>query len=144
MGNVYLLGADSNVWESESSEFDLAEMVCLLPRQRDSSRSVTALRDYLLQQYHYLIGHRFKRPDHSTGIHGNTVRYSHERVEILFAAIGAVVGSLLLVSTIVVLYAVKNTEMRLLTLGFFTTGFSLALCLFTNGRMVEIFSATAA
>ncbi|KAK0620693.1 hypothetical protein B0T14DRAFT_567423 [Immersiella caudata] len=76
--------------------------------------------------------------------HQNTVEYSQEKVESLLAALGAVIGSILIVASIAVLYCLGSTEMRLLAIGLFTTGFSLGLCWFTNARMVEVFSAAAA
>ena len=141
MGAVYLVGDDSEVWNLKVSGYKLDELVCLLPRQRDES--FAWLGDYLIEQYHYLLGHFFKRPD-SADAHANTVQYSDRRIETFLAAIGSILGSLLLVSSIAALYSIGSTGMRLLTIGFFTTGFALCLCLFTNGRMVEVFSAAAA
>ena len=57
---------------------------------------------------------------------------------------GTAVASLLLVGSIVVLYQVSSMTTRLVAIGLFTACFALASGLLTNGRMVEIFSATAA
>ncbi|KAK0728798.1 hypothetical protein B0T26DRAFT_748959 [Lasiosphaeria miniovina] len=114
MGNVYLLGADSDIWEI----FDPAELVALYP---DMAR----------------------KPD-ASAIHGDIARYSQGGVERMCTVVGTVLGSLLLVGSILVLYSVGSMEMRLMTIGIFTSAFSLSLCLLTNGRMVEVFSATAA
>lgn len=142
MGNVYLLGADSDVWEGR---FDPAELVCLLSRQSDSVLA-GVFTDVLVKWYHRLIGRLFTRPESSDSseIYGNTVCYSQENISRLSAVIGTVVASLLLVGSIVVLYSVTSMNIRLIIIGIFTAGFSLGLCLFTNGRMVEVFSASAA
>ncbi|KAI0435712.1 hypothetical protein F4803DRAFT_567435 [Xylaria telfairii] len=94
MGNVYLLGVDSDVWENP----DASELICLKPNKTDSliTRFFT---NKLITLYHHIIGHHFK---------------------------------------------VYNMTTRLAMIGVFTAVFSLALGIFTNGRMVEIFSATAA
>ena len=139
MGYVYLLGPDRNTWDNFGHAG--SELVCLLPRQRDSF--VPGLADMAVKQYHRLVGHVFRRPDLSQ-IHQNTVHYSDDSVSHAFAVVGTVLGSLLLVGTIGILYSIGSTTMRLVAIGFFTTIFSLGLCLFTNGRMVEIFSAAAA
>ena len=55
MGNVYLLGADSDVWET----FDSAELVCLWPRKSDSSFA-GFFTNSLVRWYHHLIGYRFR------------------------------------------------------------------------------------
>jgi len=139
MGHVYLLGPDRNTWDN----FDHtgSELVCLLPRQRDSF--ISGLADMAVKQYHRLVGHVLRRPDLSQ-IHQNTVQYSDESVSHAFAVVGTVLGSLLLVGSIGILYSIRSTTTRLVAIGFFTTIFSLGLCLFTDGRMVDIFSAAAA
>lgn len=58
--------------------------------------------------------------------------------------VGTVVASLLPVGSIIVLYFISSMTTRLVIIGVFTAIFSLALGLLTNGRLVEIFSATAA
>ena len=84
-----------------------------------------------------------KAPD-SSEIHGNTVHYSQAGIARLGAVLGPVTASLLLVGSIAVLYSVSSMKLRLTAIGLFTAIFSLGLGLLTNGRMVEVFSATAA
>ena len=55
MGNVYLLGADSDAWEN----FDSVELVCLRPRNSDSW-GTWFFTDRLVRWYHHLIGHLFR------------------------------------------------------------------------------------
>lgn len=60
MGNIYLLGADSDTWEN----FDPGEMVCLKPNKTNSliARHCT---NSLVKWYHRLVGHRFRvQPSH--------------------------------------------------------------------------------
>ncbi|KAM7214997.1 hypothetical protein V8F06_009599 [Rhypophila decipiens] len=146
MGNVYLLGPDSDVWEKQ---FDDTELVCLLPRSNDNifARFIS---NRFIRWYHHLIGHLFKTPtkvsdnEHATRIYDNTVHYSQTSLTQLSNILGTVFASLLLVGSIVILYFIQRMELRLLMIAIFSVVFSLGLCLFTNGRMVEIFSASAA
>lgn len=55
MGNVYLLGADSNIWE----DADPVELVCLRPRKADSAFA-RLFTDRVCRWYHHLIGYLFR------------------------------------------------------------------------------------
>ena len=116
--------------------------MCLHPRQSDTYLT-TFLSDTLIRPYHYLIGRFYKKSD-SLDIHGNTIQYSQAGIARVSAVVGTVIASVMLVGSIVVLYSLKSMGTRLLATGLFTAAFSLGLCVLTNGRMVEIFSATAA
>ncbi|KAH8165634.1 hypothetical protein CIB48_g2605 [Xylaria polymorpha] len=89
------------------------------------------------------IGDPRQKPD-KLDIHQNTVYYSHKGVIRFSTLLGTVVASLLPIGSIVVLYSLSNMTTRLALIGVFTAIFSLGLGIFTNGRMVDIFSATAA
>ncbi|KAI1411525.1 hypothetical protein F5Y13DRAFT_191142 [Hypoxylon sp. FL1857] len=138
MGNVYLLGSDSDVWDN----FDAEELVCLKPNKANSLMARFCA-NTLVKWYHHLLGHRFRKPD-TLDIHQDTVFYSQEGVLRFSMLIGTVFASLLLVGSIVVLYSIDNMTTRLVIIGVFTATFSLGLGLLTNGKIVEIFSATAA
>ncbi|KAI0505167.1 hypothetical protein F5B22DRAFT_661812 [Xylaria bambusicola] len=138
MGNIYLLGPDSDVWNS----FDTSELVCLKPGRTDSL-VMQFLKNRLVLLYHRLIGHHFKKPDGSD-IHKHTVYYSPDGVIRLSMLLGTVLASLLPIGSIVLLYSLSDMKIRLIMIGLFTAVFSLGLGVFTNGRMVEVFSATAA
>lgn len=58
MGNVYLLGADSDTWEN----FDPRELVCLKPYKANSLIARHCM-DRLVKWYHHLVGHRFRVQD---------------------------------------------------------------------------------
>jgi len=77
-------------------------------------------------------------------IYANTVHYSQGRLLQLSILIGMVCASLLPVLAIVVLCYVTSMKKRLVIIGAFTALFSAALGVFTSGRVIEIFSATAA
>lgn len=138
MGNVYLLGADSDTWET----YDAAEHVCLRSRPDESfiSRFLT---NSVVPRYHRLVGYVFRTPGPSE-LHRNSVEYSHEGIVRASAVVGTVIASLLLVGSIAVLSSLDSMRIRLAAIGSFSALFSVVLGVLTNGRMVEIFSATAA
>ncbi len=55
MGNVYLLGADSDIWEA----FDATELACFRPTKTDSWMG-QFITDNLIRWYHHLVGHFFR------------------------------------------------------------------------------------
>ncbi|KAJ3555625.1 hypothetical protein NPX13_g10319 [Xylaria arbuscula] len=115
MGDIYLLGADSDTWENlDASDSDLADIEVSI-----------------------------QRPDGSD-MHHNTVYYSYNGVIRLSMLLGTVLASLLPIGSIIILYSIRDVATRLAMIGVFTAMFSFGLGVFTNGRMVEIFSATAA
>ena len=58
--------------------------------------------------------------------------------------ITALMAIAILTVPITVLYKVENMNMRLWVVGLFTGCFALILCVFTQSRNYEIFTATAA
>ncbi|KAK4455312.1 hypothetical protein QBC34DRAFT_432663 [Podospora aff. communis PSN243] len=139
MGNVYLLGADSDVWE----KFDANEHICLHSGTGDESLISRFLANCVVPRYHRLVGQLFRTPDASE-LHRNTVEYSNQGIARLSAVVGTMMASLLLVGSIAVLSFLDRMQLRLAAIGVFSAVFSVMLGLLTNGRMVEIFSATAA
>ena len=89
------------------------------------------------------VGDLIQKPD-TSDIHQNTVYYSQNGVLRLSMLLGTVLASLLPIGSIVVLYSLRDMTTRLAMIGVFTAMFSLGLGIFTSGRTVEIFSATAA
>jgi len=58
--------------------------------------------------------------------------------------VAATIASTLPIASIIVLYWIHSTAKRLAAVGIFTALFSFVLALFTSGRPIDIFSATAA
>lgn len=70
--------------------------------------------------------------------------YSNSRVRGLIDIVGILMSSLLLISSIIVLYFVSNPLERLWLIAGFTACFSICLALITDARRVEIFVASSA
>ncbi|KAF2195047.1 hypothetical protein K469DRAFT_543962 [Zopfia rhizophila CBS 207.26] len=139
MGNVYLLGPDSDVYEKPQLATDLIALKC----RENQSLASRVLGDFAVHWWHRAFGWRFRKPDSSSS-HANTVYYSQETILRLSTLVGTVFASVLPVVAIVVLYYVTSMIHRLAIIGVFTGLFSAALGILTTGRVVEIFSATAA
>ncbi|KAF2659984.1 hypothetical protein K491DRAFT_124748 [Lophiostoma macrostomum CBS 122681] len=138
MGNVYLLGPDSDIWENP----DLPDLISLNPKQSDNwvSRAVTVV---VAGWLHRFVGRIFKKPKDQKHM-PHTVSYSYVGLERISRLLMTTVASTLPVVSIIVLYSVSNMSKRLGLMGLFTALFSLVLGLLTNGKPIEIFSATAA
>jgi len=87
----------------------------------------------------------WKSPDIETSEYApNTVHYSDFVIFRIASFLGTVIASLLPVSAIVVLYQVTAMSTRLGLVGIFTAMFSVFLWFMTDGRLIEVFSATSA
>lgn len=74
----------------------------------------------------------------------NICHYSNSRLRGLIDIVGTLISSLLLISSIIVLYFISNPLHRLWLIAGFTAFFSLCLALITDARRVEIFAASSA
>ena len=74
----------------------------------------------------------------------NTVYYSETSILRFTLVVGTILACLLPVASVVLLYLVKDMSTRLGIIAAFTAAFSMALCLVTSARTVDIFTATAA
>jgi cell division protein FtsX len=72
-----------------------------------------------------------------------SIVYSEEKLLRLGALLGTVLASTMPVVAIVVLSFVTRMKMRLAVIALFTALFSTLLGLFSNGKAVEIFTATS-
>ncbi|KAF2741505.1 hypothetical protein EJ04DRAFT_547840 [Polyplosphaeria fusca] len=140
MGNIYLLGPDSDIWEKPQLE----DMFAVNPKEVDNSLSkmVTVI---VVDWFHRLVGWRvrMKKPkdEESTP---NTVVYSQVGLERISRVMITAMASSLPILSIVVLYVINSMSKRLAMIGVFTVIFAIVLGFLTSGKPIEIFSATAA
>ena len=71
-------------------------------------------------------------------------QYDETNLGIVVRVIVTVVASVLPLCSIIVLYVIQANGLRLGLIVIQSVIFSLALCLMTNARMIEIFAATSA
>jgi hypothetical protein len=157
MGNVYLLGQDSDIWENPASE----DMITLKARNIEDTVS-RFLTNRVIHWYHQALGWRVKvreskgvrresillanqeKKPTSAGSAVNFVHYSDVKLLRGIKLAVTVVASLLPIVSIVVLCSIVGLKKRLGMLGLFTTMFSMSLGVMTGGKPIEIFAATAA
>jgi hypothetical protein len=154
MGSVFLIGRDRNVWNYGQ---DLIALKPSAPGNKFSAwlvDTLTPLYHYTLGRYHkvskpptlaYVVLCFFQKPASEVLEYApNTVHYSDSTVYRIAAFIGTIVASLLPISAIVVLYRITTMPVRLGLVSAFTAIFSVCLWFMTDGRLIEVFSATSA
>jgi len=138
MGNVYLIGRDSDIW----SEPHISDLLALKNREIEDpfSRWVA---DTVVWWYYSIVGKEVpydpERPHMA-----NMIRVSDAKILRVTKLLIIVLASLLPIGSIVILYFMDTAPKRLGAIGGLTALFSFSLGLVTNARMIDIFSATAA
>ncbi|KAI9880356.1 MAG: hypothetical protein M1830_003967 [Pleopsidium flavum] len=138
MGGCFLSGREQQVWD-QAYEADLISLRKSHPEKDVLSRWLTGT---FVGCFHRSLGHHFKRPiphDVESGI----ANYDNTLLAVA-DLVGTVISSLLPISSIMVLYFVKNMLMRLTVVAGFTALFSITLAIVTKARRIEVFAATAA
>lgn len=154
MGSFPLLGLDRATWEPINEQ----DLVQLHPRKSTDIFSRWVI-ETLVPLFHQLIGKHFKvwsdivsnteeltclqifNADATTS---EFASYSDRVLGRLIDVVGTMIASLFPILSIVLLYLVTKTSVRLGIIAAFTAAFSLCLSLVTQARKVEIFAATAA
>lgn len=139
MGNVMLLGPDSDIWLQEDPD----HIALKLPKAEDPL--YRWISGSAVQKYHQLFGHYFRKSESAHGArhHMNLVGYSDESIARLTRFISTIFACLLPAISVVILYFVDSLPKRLATLALLALGFSLSLLHFTNAAGGDIFVATA-
>lgn len=155
MGCVYLIGADSDVYEKP-----ILEDLVVVKRQRGHNLATRTVADFWVRVWRHILFWRpkvkvfsirvtymvhrlilYKAP--GSGMYANTIHYSDSNLTKVGEIIGTMCASTLPVLAIVILYSVQNMGRRLAAIAIFTSIFSAVLGIFSNGRRIEIFAATA-
>ncbi|KAK0737376.1 hypothetical protein B0T21DRAFT_410829 [Apiosordaria backusii] len=138
-GNVFLLGADRNIWKDPTTLEDLVSLEVPSEEQSFTNPFTVGLVDY----YNQLIGRHVHKPDTREFL-PNTIRYTNEGIFRVLKIICTITASLLPILGIHVLYHIETMEGRMAAISALTALFSFALSLFTSARVKDIFAATAA
>ncbi|KAH7381374.1 hypothetical protein DE146DRAFT_793337 [Phaeosphaeria sp. MPI-PUGE-AT-0046c] len=136
MGCVYLIGADSDVYEKP-----VLEDLIAIKRHRGHNLASRTIADFWVKVWRRMIFWRTTAP--SSGMYANTIHYSDSTLTKLGEVLGTMCASTLPVLAIVTLYYVQSMGRRLAAIAVFTSIFSAVLGIFSNGRRIEIFAATA-
>lgn len=131
-GKFPLIGADRD-WVQATD-------LMALGRRNESDPVSLWVMERLIPYYHRLLGYTYKRPSSDS----NEISYSDSIVLYGASVLAATLASLLIVSSIIILYEVTAMRARLGVMAAFTVIFSLFLTLLTNARRSDVFAATAA
>jgi hypothetical protein len=138
MGNFPLRGPDQGAWSWENT-YDL-----LAVSRRESSDPFSRwLTDTFLPFFHNILGKRFRKPL-SEDPESEICQYSETSLSNAVNVLGTVLASVLPITSIVALYFVTNTLVRLEMSVAFTALFSCCLAVMSGAKRVEIFAASSA
>ncbi|KAL1969630.1 hypothetical protein VTN77DRAFT_8183 [Rasamsonia byssochlamydoides] len=138
MGNFPIISKDRDAWE-KAVEHDLIT----LENQSSKDFFTSLVCEKFIPLYHRLLGHRH-RASISWDPKSRIACYPDDKIQIALDALGTTVSCLMPITATVALYYIQSMAVRLGVTAIFTAVFSLALCLMTKARRVEIFAATAA
>ena len=139
-GKCFLRGQEVNTWEQENEAdlISLADDAC----QQDPFTQWVA--NYPLNLFHRHIGERIFSDKQSGDEEKGFICYSDVKIARFSAGLGTALGSALTMTSIIVLYYINRTVLRLVAISIFMFLFSLLLSIFTRARKIEIFAATCA
>lgn len=139
-GKYFLRGADVPTWDrkNEPDLIALAKDAC----QQDPFAQWVA--NYPLKLFHRHIGARIFSKEQTGDPEKGFTRYSDIKIARFSAGLGTALGSALTMTSIIVLYYIDRTVLRLVAVSIFMFLFSLLLSIFTRARKIEIFAATCA
>ena len=139
-GKSFLRGADIPTWDGKNRS-DLVVLATDACQQDPFAKWVT---NYPLTLFHRLIGERIFSKEQTGDPEKGFTSYSDVKIARFSAGLGTALGSALTMTSIIVLYYIDRTVLRLVAISVFMFLFSLLLSIFTRARKIEIFAATCA
>jgi hypothetical protein len=154
LGGVYLTGRDRDVW---SDGQDLAAIGCPASQTRATAWVAESVLPVIYRawisvmvsvahsiQRQYLTSTLKPKTPTPSGSMRSVVQYSSQSISKAVSLGGVMIASLLPILAIVVLYQVQGTGIRLGLISIFSAFFSASIWAFGDGRLSDVFSATAA
>jgi hypothetical protein len=138
MGSFPLYGLDRTSWDKIHER----DLVTLWPRKASDPFSQWFTHT-VMPFFHHLVGVKFRRSV-SKDLGDELYEYSDATLRMIARATSTVIASILPLLSVVGLYFVKATGLRLGIIVLLSACFSLALSLMTNARKIELFAATSA
>jgi hypothetical protein len=136
-GNEPLDGLDKHVWRTTSKSSLVA-----LKAQKGADPLGTLFLHHILNWWHLSFGYKLKKKHLDE--EAQYVEYRDKSFEMAANVMGSIFSTVILIGSIVALYATANIKIRLVLTGVFTLTFSLVLVLVVGASKVEMFAATAA
>ncbi|KAK4227290.1 hypothetical protein QBC38DRAFT_391334 [Podospora fimiseda] len=141
LGNFPILSPDRESWDPENHD----DIMAINPRV--SPDNISRWFQNLLSFYHRQLGEKLKlkKPDPpGQGIGENMHSYRESIMEATVDYVVTVVAATIPLTSIVVLYLLKDDGWKLGAMVIFSAMFALAVKTMTNARKIEVFAATAA
>jgi hypothetical protein len=138
LGANFLPPRDSATWDN----YSILDLVTLRPRSESDKKFSKRATDYSIALFRRVF--RRRRLFGGDELIPGLVDYQASSLLLFMQIATAVLSSLLLMVSVVVLYLVHAPGARLGIIGAFTVIFSLGLALFSGANRNEIFGATAA
>jgi hypothetical protein len=132
-GNNFLTGKTEGVWDIENGHRDF---ISLSTENTDMDFFTRQVTKYVPTLHQKLIAHRYPRD--------TIFEYDQKRLRSVADGFSTVFSSVLPMVSILVLYNVHDTRMRLGLILLFTSLFAATLVLVSRARRIEVFAATTA
>ncbi|KAK9420999.1 hypothetical protein SUNI508_06144 [Seiridium unicorne] len=139
MGAFPLLGADRKSWNVQHGE----DLIGIKARIAPDPLSTWFVEKFV-PVFHHFVGARFREPISAGKIGSGIYNYSDCHLSVALRVVTTVTASLLPLCSVVALYMIPSSDVRLGLVVVFSACFSLALATMTNARAIEVFAATAA
>jgi hypothetical protein len=146
LGNSPIRGVDRVIYRENTSRTSL---MSIFPTKNPDPLSNFFLKVFK-KFFHNRIGRYFRRSrvrignDPEMRGSGTYFYYRDEGFTRIADIVGSLISSIWLVTSIVILYFLREMRSRLAIIAVFTVGFSLILSLLTHARRVEVFGGSAA
>ena len=138
-GDSFMRGLEASVWNPEHT----SDLLTLNSRPGEHDRFTGWLVNGLLAWFHCNIGHRLMRnrpADEEAGFR----EYSNVKLVVYMEILVTSLSTMIPIAATIAPYFVKGMAARLALVAVFMILFCTSLAIFTNGRRIEIFAATAA
>ena len=132
-------GLEASVWNPEHT----SDLLTLNARPGEHDKFTGWLVNRFLAWFHRNLGHRLMRnrpADEEAGFR----EYSDVKLVVYMEILVTLLSSMIPVAATLALYFVRGMPARLALVAVFMILFCTSLAIFTNGRRIEIFAATAA
>ena len=132
-------GLEASVWNPEHT----SDLLTLSARPGERDRFTGWLVNDFLAWFHRTIGHLLMRnrpADEEAGFR----EYSNVKLVVCMEILVTLLSTMMPIAATIALYFVRGMTARLALVAVFMILFCTSLAVFTNGRRIEIFAATAA
>ncbi|GCB21460.1 hypothetical protein AAWM_04345 [Aspergillus awamori] len=126
--------AEMNVYNKRND----SDMIALFSRHEGVDNLTRLIFNRVVPWFHKRWGEKYQRNENGAW------QYSDKKIKACTHFFSVIIAAVLPASSMIVLYFIKNTAIRMVTIMLYNIAFSLALGLMVRARRVEIFAAATA